>query len=339
MMSVNIANGLAKQNVESFLCATRGEGDLKMKLNSDIGYLFLNRKGTLDVFAIFKLKRFMRLNEIEVIHAHSSSYFIATMVKLFLPKVKLIWHDHFGGSESVSERKIQPLRFCSQFFSAIISVNQKLKNWSDNNLKAQDTYYLPNFASLTESEQKTELKGSDGKRVVCLAGFRPQKDHLTLLKAFTIISNRHQDWTLHLVGNHNNDNYFDDVKTCIQSNNLFDSVFLYHNATDVKNILSQSNIGILSSKSEGLPVSLLEYGLVKLPVVVTDVGECANVVSNGEFGLVVPREDEKLLAQKMEELVLDKDARSQLGNNFYNHINENYSEQKIIHKLLDIYSS
>ena len=36
MMAVNIANSLSKNGVESFLCATRAEGNLKLKLNLDL---------------------------------------------------------------------------------------------------------------------------------------------------------------------------------------------------------------------------------------------------------------------------------------------------------------
>jgi len=339
MMAVNIANSLSKNQVESYLCATRNEGLLKQKLDNNVGYLFLNRKRTFDIKAILKLKNYIKQNDISVIHAHSSSYFIASLVKMFVPKVKLIWHDHFGGSETVSQRKVQPLRICSSYFSTVIGVNKKLRDWSETNLKAKQFYYLPNFAVLNDSTPKTNLNGIEGKRIVCLSGFRPQKDHLNLLSAFKIVVKKNTDWTLHLVGNHSSDDYFNQIETFIQSNNLSDSVFLYHHATDIKHLLSQATIGVLSSKSEGLPVALLEYGLSKLPVVVTDVGECANVVFNEEFGFVVPPNDDISLSNKMEELVLDTGLRSSIGNNFYNHTNENYSEQKIIHKLLNIYSS
>ena len=52
--------------------------------------------------------------------------------------------------------------------------------------------------------------------------------------------------------------------------------------------LHGADCGVLSSVSEGLPVSLLEYGMAGLPVIVTDVGQCAEVVGNGRFGRVVP---------------------------------------------------
>jgi glycosyltransferase involved in cell wall biosynthesis len=38
----------------------------------------------------------------------------------------------------------------------------------------------------------------------------------------------------------------------------------------------------LASKSEGLPVALLEYGFHKMPVVVTDVGDVSSVITNRE---------------------------------------------------------
>lgn len=339
MMAINIANSLSNNAMESYLCTTRNEGVLKQKLIKNVGYLFLNRKQTLDIKAVLKLKNYIKKNEISIIHAHSSSYFIASLTKLLIPKVKLIWHDHFGGSETVSERKKQPLRICSNYFSAVIGVNIKLRNWSENNLKAKQFYYLPNFAVLNDVTPKTNLAGIEGKRIVCLAGFRPQNDHLNLLSAFKIIMKANANWTLHLVGNHYNDAYFHQIETFIQSNSLSDSVFLYHHATDIKNILLQTDIGVLSSKSEGLPVALLEYGLSKLPVIVTDIGECANVVINEKVGFLVPPNDDILLSKKLEKLILDDELRSSIGNNFYNHINQNYSEQKIIHKLLNIYSS
>lgn len=335
MMSVNIANALSKHDVESFLCATRVEGSLKTKLNPKVNYLFLNRKNTLDVLAILRLKKYIKQNKIDILHAHSSSYFIATLVKILNPKVKLIWHDHYGDSEHLEKRNVQPLKFCSRFFTKILSVNNDLRNWSEKELKTKKVYYLPNFASLSDSENKTTLSGNNENRIVCLAGFRPQKDHINLLKAFKIVLKTYSDWTLHLVGNHYNDAYYQTIKSFIAENDISNSVFLYHNSTDIKNILSQSNIGVLSSKSEGLPVSLLEYGLAKLPVVVTDVGECKEVI---KFGFIVPPSNEEALANSLEKLILNVELRKENAHKFYNHINENYSEQKIIHRLLKIYT-
>ena len=339
MMAVNIANSLSKNGVESFLCATRAEGNLKLKLNKEVEYLFLKRKNRFDFNAIFVLKKFIIQNKINIIHAHSSSYFVAILVKLLYPNLKIVWHDHYGNSEELKNRKKQPLKIFSHYFKEIIVVNNLLKKWSENVLKFSRVHYLSNYASFNNTEQVQILKGETGKRLICVAGFRPQKDHLTLLKAFKTVRKHLNNWSLHLIGNHYNDDYYKSIINFIKVNKLNGAVYLYHGITDIKSVLAESTIGILSSKSEGLPVSLLEYGLAKLPVIVTDVGECKNVVINSEVGFVVPREDELLLANKMKILIGDLDLRNKLATNFNKHILDNYSEQKIIHKLLKIYNS
>lgn len=339
MMAVNIANSLSNNSVDSFLCATRTEGDLKLKLHKDIGYLFLNRNGTFDLNAIFILKKFIVQHKIDIIHAHSSSYFVAILVKLFYPKIKIVWHDHYGNSEELNKRKSQPLKFLSHYFKEIIVVNNLLKQWSENVLRFGRVHYLSNYAIFKNTKQIKILKGESGKRLVCVAGLRPQKDHLTLLKAFKKSHKEFNDWSLHLIGNHYADTYYTSIINYIEENKLNEIVYLYHGVVDIESVLAESTIGILSSKSEGLPVSLLEYGLAKLPVIVTDVGECKKVVLNSDYGFVVPKEDEFLLASKIELLIRDSDLRTKVAANFNKHILDNYSEQKIIHKLLKIYNS
>ncbi|MCF6280158.1 MAG: glycosyltransferase family 4 protein [Flavobacteriaceae bacterium] len=336
-MSINIANALLKVDVESHLCATRVEGSLKSKLNTRVNYLFLDKKRSFDLSAVFRLKKYIIQHKIDIIHAHSSSYFIASIVKILYPKVKIVWHDHYGNSEQLKSRRKQPLKYFSKLFLAIISVNALLEKWSKENLTTSRVIFVPNFASLSDVSKKTKLKGIEGKRIVCVAGFRPQKDHLNLLRAFKIVQNKYQDWTLHLVGNHYNDTYYQSVKSYIELNDLSNKVFMYHNVIDIRNILSQSSIGVLSSISEGLPVSLLEYGLAKLPVVVTNVGECNEVLESGKYGLLVSPSNEEGFSISLNKLIADCDLRNQYSNQLHKHISENYSEEKIIHKLLKIY--
>ena len=88
----------------SYLCATREEGLLKESLSKDVRYLFLNKKSTLDFKAIIKLNRFIKVNKINIIHAHASSFFIATIIKILNPKLVLIWHEHYGNRENLHNK-------------------------------------------------------------------------------------------------------------------------------------------------------------------------------------------------------------------------------------------
>ena len=283
-VAVNYANDLATRVEKSFLCATRKEGGLKNSLSNNVEYLFLKKNSALDLKAINKLNSFVRKNNIAIIHSHTSSYFIGTLIKIINPKIKLLWHEHYGNRDQTSAFSKIILKSCSYFFSCIITVNEYLKTRSKQKLKAKGVFFLPNYVSNNNILHSTILHGKVNKRVVCLANFRPDKDHINLLKAFKKLVKTHSDWSLHLVGQDFGDEYSKIIKHFIQEHNLEKQVFIYGSCLDVSNILSQSTIGVLSSKSEGLPLALLEYGLAKLPVVVTNVGDCNLVVKNDFLG-------------------------------------------------------
>lgn len=338
MMAVNIANALAESNVESHLCATRQEGNLKAKLSSDVGYLFLNKKRVMDFMAMKKLYQYLVKYEIDIIHAHSTSYFTAFLSKLRFPNITIIWHDHYGYSENLKSRKKFPLTLISKTFKTVISVNSSLHQWAKQNLKAKQYKYLPNFASFESTiSESPQLLGTNEKRIVCLANLRPQKDHLNLLKTFRIMREIHKDWSLHLVGMDFKDAYAEEIKAYMAANNLNACVFLYGSCADTQFILGQATIGVLPSKSEGLPVALLEYGLAKLPVVVTDVGECGIVVKNLENGLVVPPNQADKLAEALLYLIENETQRKVFGENLCENVNTNYSQNYFIKHLIEIY--
>ncbi|MHB1147418.1 MAG: glycosyltransferase family 4 protein [Lutibacter sp.] len=338
MMAVNIANALADKGVDSHLCATRQEGDLKAKIGPAVNYLFLNKRNTLDIKALKKLVHYINSNEINVIHAHATSYFTAFLVKLGIPKVTVVWHDHYGNSENLKARKKFPLTFVSKTFQSVISVNNDLHQWAKQHLKAKHYQYLPNFAAFDPKNPKTtQLQGENEKRIVCLANLRRQKDHLNLLKAFKIVQKKHTDWSLHLVGFNFKDAYAEEIKLAIKQHHLNACVFLYGSCADTQHILEQTAIGVLGSKSEGLPVALLEYGLAKLPVAVTDVGECGTVVDNMENGLVVPPKEEHKLAEALMLLIENETQRKVFGENLYNKVCLNYSKNVLMTQLIDLY--
>jgi glycosyltransferase involved in cell wall biosynthesis len=75
----------------------------------------------------------------------------------------------------------------------------------------------------------------------------------------------------------------------------------------------------------------------KKPVIATNVGNFAEMVLDGETGLIVPPKDSDALAQAIITLLKDEHLRRQMGENAYLIMNERFSRKTIADKLNEIY--
>ena len=334
-MAVNYANALANKISFSGLIATRSEGDLLHQLDKNVNYLFLNKKNSLDFKAVLKLKRYIKANKINIIHAHGTSFFIAVLVKIIYPKIAIIWHDHYGDSEFLSTRPKLILKLICPFFQGIIAVNQKLFDWSKNELKVKNTIYLSNFTSIEDAQNKTTLlKGISKKRIVCLANLRAQKNQFLILEMAHLLKIEYPNWSFHLVGKNFNDSYSLKLINQIQDQNLSENIFIYDSKSDISNILDQAEIAILTSKSEGLPVALLEYGLKSKAVIATNVGEISTIINNAKNGFLVPSNNAHQFYDALKTLISNPELRLEFGNNLKNTIQNTYAQSTIIAQYL-----
>lgn len=338
-IAVNFANALVSEIDRSYLCVTRQEGDLKTFLYSDVNYLFLEKKKTVDLKAFKKLKKFVKHEKIDIIHAHSSSYFTAYIIKKMYPKVKVIWHNHFGNSHALKGIDYKILKLCSLKFSHIYCVNEILVDWAKELLNTKSVSFLLNFTELDNNAPLTFLHGNEGKRIVCLANFRSIKGHEILLKAFKIVSNKNNDWSLHCVGKNFEDEYYKNILGLVSELELKQRVYLYNSKTDVANILSQAEIGVLSSKSEGLPLALLEYGLSSLAVVCTNVGYCSTIIANGSSGVLVEKEDALQLANAILDLIQSNELRNRYSENLNKSVVQNFGKTSVVEKMITDYKA
>lgn len=337
--AINYANLLTKKIDQSFLCVTRKEGPLKELLIKEVGYLFLKKKSKIDFRAIKKINSFIKTNQITIVHAHATSYFFAVLLKFFNAKIKIIWHDHNGNRVYSNKSQNTILKYCSYFFNTIITVNQDLKSWAEGHLYVKNVMYLPNFSVLKEEKEQTVLHGNSGKRIVCLANLRQPKNHMFLLNVFMEVNKGSNDWSLHFIGTDFNDEYSKKLKTFIINNDLKKQVFLYGLKQDIKGILSQCDIGVLGSTSEGLPLSILEYGLAKLPVVATNVGDCNKVITNAEEGMLISSDNSTAFSKAILSYINDETLRKTTGENLYSNVMVNFSAQSALDKLISIYNN
>lgn len=236
--------------------------------------------------------------------------------------------------------------FFARSFDYTFAVNQVLVETDIRFFKipAAKIIYLPNF-SLTGLEdsrstgEKIPLKGRKEDRLVCLANFRPQKDHLNLLTAFREVIDRKPLTQLYLIGVGNGDTCEREILEYIEINKLQENVHWLGGQMYPGEILRDCAIGVLPSESEGLPLALIEYGLNGLAVVSTAVGEVPALVANKQHGLLVPAKDPKALADAILFLLAEKEAARQMAVNLKRMMEKGYSATAVMEKVVLTYKN
>ena len=133
----------------------------------------------------------------------------------------------------------------------------------------------------------------------------------------------------------NNDEYYKSITEYILHHDEEKNVFIYPPTNNISEVLSEADVGVLSSKSEGLPLVLLEYGLAKLPVVSTDVGQCKDVISN--HGILVEKENPEKLSEALKMYIDNSEYRMKMSKSYHKHIIENYSKERYHKELIKLY--
>ena len=333
-MAINLANSLLGVVGASYLCCTREEGILKEELEEEVGYLFLNKKNSLHLKAFWKLRKFIKDKQIDLVHAHGTSWFWGVLLKLSGLKLKLVWHDHSGANVNLKNIKLNFLKTCSRSFDGIISVNDDLKEWAERALSSGKVIQLNNFIVPNKAAASgLKLKGDPSDfKIICVANLRPQKDHLNLLSAFESLDI--EKISLHLVGTDPATSYSKTVREKISNSGK--SIFYYGSITNISDILKQADLGVLSSRSEGLPLALLEYGFAGLPVVCTEVGQCREVV--GGKALLVPPSNAETMAEAIEYYFDNPERRKKDAHGLQEKIKMEYSKESFQPVLLKFYA-
>jgi glycosyltransferase involved in cell wall biosynthesis len=105
---------------------------------------------------------------------------------------------------------------------------------------------------------------------------------------------------------------------------------------DVRPYLAASDIFILPSRTEGLPIALLEAMATGLPVIATHVGGIPEVVVDGETGILLPPDDPDRLAESIIHLVENRGLQRQYGESGFRRVNSRFDvrlEAERYHKI------
>ena len=171
-----------------------------------------------------------------------------------------------------------------------------------------------------------------------VANIRPVKDFETFFKAAKIVKDELPKTKFVVVGSLDQ-KYWKRISYLINNTALKDCVLLLENVDNPFKVIPYFDVGVLTSTSEGLSNSLIEYAISAVPAVATDVGGNGEVVVDNDSGFLVPPSSPELVADKILELLKDKHKRLKMGLKAKDHILTKFNKDKIMSEYNSFYNS
>ncbi|MEM6934579.1 MAG: glycosyltransferase [Pseudomonadota bacterium] len=180
-----------------------------------------------------------------------------------------------------------------------------------------------------------------GRRLLFVGRLSGVKGLPVLIEAFAGLRQRHPDLELTLVGDGEGRA---PAEARVKELGLTESVTFtgYQSQGEVAQHLAQTDIFVLPSFAEGVPVVLMEAMASRVPVVATRVAGVPELVTDGESGFVVPPGDTESLVARLDLLLSDSDLRLRMGDAGRAHVVDQFNidaEARWLAKILDSYAT
>lgn len=127
------------------------------------------------------------------------------------------------------------------------------------------------------------------------------------------------------------------LQALINQLGVSENVHLLGRRDDMDAVYRSLDVQVLSSRTEGLPMALLEGMSYGLPVVATQVGEIPAVIRNGDSGLLVEPDRTVEIAKAISTLLQDQARRYTMGTNARARIASEFSASQMAFSYIDVY--
>lgn len=276
---------------------------------------------------------------IRIVHIHTASYNSFKRSTLFISltkffKRKVVIHIHGGGFKEYYENNTCFVHKNLQKCDTIIALTEYWKEYF-NGLGFKNVVIVPN---IVDSPTIQEKKYNDGKTHILYLGLITQAKGIYDL--LDVINEHKHEFenkiTLHIGGNGETEK----LQEVISQKEL-SSIVKYEGWVSGEKkveLLNNTDIFILPSYTEGLPISILEAMAYSIPIISTPVGGIPEVINNKENGFLVVPGDKAGLFNSIMELVTDKTLRENMGKASYQKVQPHFPN-KISKKLEYIYKN
>lgn len=168
--------------------------------------------------------------------------------------------------------------------------------------------------------------------IVCVGTLGDRKNQMGILNAVAMMDEEHQRHiTVTLVGDGDSRELLE-----VKASTLTSEVRFTGSTKEVEKYLLQANLFCLFSKSEGLPISIVEAMRAGLPIIGSNVAGIPEQIIEGKTGYVVSL-DEKELSGTLKFVIDHKDTLPKMGKASYELFHKNFTVEAMVSKYAEIY--
>lgn len=291
-----------------------------------------------DIRAVFQIRALIKKIAPDIIGLHSSKAGILGRIAAWGLNIPVVFTVHgwaFANGVKENRRKIYILieKFLAPLVDKIITVSEQDKKLALKYGVASSDKQVVIHNGMPDLGLKAKIKnGDDTISIISVARFSDQKDHETLLEAMSKITSI--NWKLLLIGKGPNENL---IRNKVKDLKLNSRVSFLGERDDVAKLLHESDVFVLSTNWEGLPLSIIEAMRSSLPVIATDVGGVSELIENGCSGYLVPHKDADELRRKIQYVLSNSELRLEVGQQARARYSEKFTFDKMYQSTIALY--
>jgi glycosyltransferase involved in cell wall biosynthesis len=305
---------------------------------------FRLRKGP-DFFGGYTILEFAKKNHFSLLHSHG---YKGNILLGFWPKrirkIPMVATLH-GWTSVKSDYKMRFYEWLDrrslQRIDLVVLVNQAIQK--NNHLKLKKFTSINN-GLLPPQFNSAEIPTDDPVLNFCKDGFilgslgrlSREKNYKSLLESIGLLREKGYPVKLLIIGEGPDRSSLEETLVTL---GLGDNVILAGYRDKAHNYIKLMNIFVISSLTEGMPISLLEAMAAEVPVISTAVGGIPEVLDQGRAGLLVPVNNSEVLAEKLEELILNQEKREALASRAKLLVSREFSSKRMAEGYLRVYRS
>jgi glycosyltransferase involved in cell wall biosynthesis len=286
-----------------------------------------------------EVRRIAEEEKIDVIHVNDLYNLIPAMMRLIGGKIPYVCHIRFLPDKFPAILFNSWFRFNERFAHSIVAVSHYLKSKLPDSPKL---HVIPNELPVEEKYDPSPLE-SGAPLLLYLSNVIPGKGHTYALESFAQVTASFPEWRLRFVGGdmglEKNKIYLESLKERAKELGLVDQIDWLPFAEDVEREYKTADIVLNFSESESFSITCLEALFFGRPLIVTDCGGPAEIVTHEETGILVPNRDLERMIEAMRRLMSDPHLRNRLASNARVAVRSRFSIQNTSLRLKDIYHS